>query len=293
MYNTKYKPKLFFLTFLSLFFLLTSCNFPNSLSTIDFKPNPNLLTIHYINVGQGDCELVQINNINLLIDAGPKDSENKVTSYLKCHGVTNLDYVIATHPHEDHIGGLNMVFQNFKVKTFIAPKIELSATTELYKQLLQTIRSKNMCITVAKSGNFINLGKNIKCEILAPNSCHYDDLNNYSVVLKIVYNNTKFLFTGDAQTESEREMLDLGYDLSCNVLKVGHHGSKTATSNNFLKNVSPAIAIISCGKSNPFGHPHKVTLDKLNNIGCKIFRTDLNGDIVLTSDGLIIKKVLP
>lgn len=260
------------------------------LSISKVNSNPYVLTVHYIDVGQGDSELIQINNKNLLIDAGPKDAEDKVVSYLKTQNITKLDYIIATHPHDDHIGGMVEVLKNFKVNEFIAPKIYNPPTTSTFKDLITTLKNKNMKITVLKPGDFINLGENVQCEILAPSKEYYENLNNYSIVVKITYKNSKFLFTGDAEEESEKEILNNGFDVSCDVLKVGHHGSKTASSNEFLKEASPKIAVISCGKNNDYGHPHKATLDKLNSINCKIYRTDLFGDVVITSDGINIKK---
>lgn len=277
--------------------ILTCCEFnlDKNLSKItsasltsDYKPNPNLLTIHYIDVGQGDCELIQIDNKNMLIDAGPKDAEYKVTSYLKSHGVLSLDFVIITHPHEDHIGGMNMVLDNFKVNAIVMPKIINMTSTNTYREIIQNIINKKIPTIKAQAGNSLNLSSEISCNILAPNNPYYEDLNNYSIVMKIIYKNCKFLFMGDAQSESENEMLYNGFDLNCNVIKIGHHGSKTSSSNNFLKEVSPNIAIISAGKNNDFGHPHKITLDKLNNIKCKIYRTDLQGDIIIESNGIEI-----
>lgn len=280
--------------------LFTACEFDlykslsvftsNSLKS-SYKVNPNRLTIHYINVGQGDCELIQIDNKNMLIDSGPKGSEYKVTSYLKSHGVSVLDYVIITHPHEDHIGGMKMVFDNFKVNTIILPKISNLTATNTYKDLIQAIITKKIRTIEPQLGNSINLSAKVICDILAPNSSYYDDLNNYSVVLKVTYKNCKFLFMGDAQRESENEILSQCFDVHCNVIKIGHHGSKTSSSTNFLKEASPNIAIISCGKDNDFGHPHKVTLEKLLDLKCKIYRTDLQDDIIIVSDGSTISVI--
>lgn len=272
----------------------TSCNFPfiDKKSTYTSSPayiNHNILAIHYIDVGQGDCELIQFDNKNMLIDAGPCDAADKVISYLKKAKVSVLDYVIETHPHEDHIGGMSLVLNNFKVNNFLAPKINILPSTDVYKRLLKNIKKKNLSIISPAPGYFFELNPKIKCEVLAPVNIYYQDLNNYSIVIKLIYNNCKFLFMGDAQTESENEMLSQNFDLSCNVIKVGHHGSKTASSDNFLKEVTPNIAVISCGKDNDFGHPHKAVLEKYKAIGCKIYRTDLNGDIVVTADGTTIK----
>ncbi|AGK98225.1 ComEC/Rec2 family competence protein [Clostridium pasteurianum] len=249
------------------------------------------LIVHYIDVGQGDSELVQINNKNLLIDAGPKDAEDKVVSYIKTQGITTLDYLIETHPHEDHIGGMEAVVKSFKINEFIGPKIYNPPTTSIFRNLISTLKNRNMKITVLDPGDHINLWENVECQILSPKKASYDNLNNYSVVLKITYKNSKFLFAGDAEQEDEKKIINDGFDISSDVLKVGHHGSSSSSSEDFLKEVSPKVAVISCGKNNDYGHPHKFTLDKLNNINCKIYRTDLNGDIVITSDGNNIKKI--
>ncbi|WP_010239921.1 ComEC/Rec2 family competence protein [Clostridium arbusti] len=298
MNSTLKKIGVFLFIFSTFIFLLSGCNsslndviskLTTNSSIVRINSDPRELTVHYIDVGQGDCTLVQINKKNLLIDAGPKDAEDKVLSYIKTQGITKLDYIIATHPHEDHIGGMSLVLKNFKVGEFIAPKIYNPPNTSDFKDLIQGLKAKNMKINVLTPGDNINLGENIQCQVLAPNHSSYDNLNNYSIVLKITYKNSKFLFNGDAEEESENEILSNGFDVSCDILKLGHHGSKTSTSEDFLKEASPKIAIISCGKNNDYGHPHKITLDKLASINSKIYRTDLHGNIVLSSDGNQIK----
>lgn len=288
-------------TYFSMFIIFTCCIFLPSCNNILYKSkytnslpitNPNLLKVHYIDVGQGDCELIQINNKNMLIDAGPADSSEKVVSYLKKCGVSTINFLIETHPHEDHIGGMKLVLDNFSVKDLLAPKIQNFSSTSSYKQLLKSINSKKLHIVSPAPGYLIDLSPKVKCEVLGPAAFYYEDLNNYSIVLKVVYNNCKFLFMGDAQTDSENQLLSQGFDLSCNVLKVGHHGSKTASSTDFLSEASPNIAIISCGRNNEFGHPHKTILDRYKAFSCKIFRTDFNGDIVITADGTTIKTIV-
>lgn len=285
---TKKLPKA--ISILIILNILSSCN-SQSVFKHNSYANPNILSVHYINVGQGDSELIQINNKNLLIDAGPTDAENKVLSYLDEHGVKTLDYVVATHPHEDHIGGMSKVIKHFKIKNFICPKTVQIQTTPSFRAMINALKVNNIKIQQPIPGEGLNLGKDINCLILAPNSSYYEDLNNYSIVIKITYGNTRFLFEGDASELSEQEMIAAGDNLSADVLKVGHHGSKSATSPEFLKEVSPKVAIISCGLNNDYHHPHKITLDKLKEVHCKIYRTDLNGDINLISNKKKIMKI--
>jgi len=273
---------------LALIFIFTLIGCKSSNATTPAYNKSNLI-VHYIDVGQADSILIQINNKNLLIDGGNKDDGDKIIKYLKGQGVTKLDYVIATHPHEDHIGGMASIIKKFDLGKFYAPK-KLNST-DVFKNMVLALKNKNLQIIEAKAGASLNLGKNVNCEILAPNSSDYgDNLNNYSVVVKLTYGDTKFLFTGDAQKQSEKEMLKKGYDLSSDVLKVGHHGSVSSSSKEFLDKVQPKIAIISCGKDNDYGHPHKETIDELKKRKIKIYRTDKDGTIVFESDGKNITK---
>lgn len=269
-------------------FIFSSCSSNNKIPVSE-TVSKNDFIVHYIDVGQGDSILIQVNSKNILIDAGPKASESMLSSYLKQQKINKLDYVIATHPHEDHIGGMPYVLKHIKVGVFYAPKVTLN--TSYFNDMVSALKSKNLKINIAKPGINIDLGKNTTFEFLAPNSSKYDNLNNYSAVVKITYGNTKFLFMGDAQKLSEEEILQSGYDISCDVLKIGHHGSNTASSYEFLSKTSLKYAIISCGKNNEYGHPHKETLSSLSKLSCTVYRTDLNGNIVLISDGInIIKK---
>lgn len=272
-----------------LSFVFCGCTNGISVSSENITDSKKLV-IHYIDVGQGDCELIQINNKNLLIDAGTTESTNTVIDYLKKQGITKLDYVIATHPHEDHIGGMAKVIKSFDIGSFYAPAI--TTNTKTFENMVSALKKKNMKIQTAKSGVSLDLGINTECIFLAPVSKKYtdNDLNLYSAVVKITYGTTKFLFTGDAQKLNEKEMTDKNFDISADVLKVGHHGSHTSTSTEFLNKVSPKIAIISCGVNNDYGHPHKETLDSLKKAKCTIYRTDKDGTIIIESDGKNIAK---
>ena len=242
--------------------------------------NTDNLKIHYINVGQADSELIQIDDKNILIDAGNND--NMAYDYLKILGITKLDYVIATHPHADHIGNMTTIIKNFQVDNFYAPKA--TSTTKTFENMVSALKNKNLKMNVPKVGDSLDVG-HAKLTFLAPNTDKYEDANNYSIVFKLEYGNTNFLFTGDAEDISEGEILQKQLDVKADVLKVGHHGSHSSTTQEFLDKVDPTYAIISCGKDNDYGHPHKETLEKLNKKGVKVLRTDLNGTIIATSDG--------
>jgi len=267
-----------------LVFITVGCN-----STI--KTNLNLennIVTHFIDVGQGDCILIQVNNKNLLIDSGTSDSKEKVIKYLKNNNIKKLDYVVATHPHDDHIGGMSSIIKTFKIGDFYAPKA--TSSTEAFQDMIRALKGKNLKINVAKPNISLDLGPNTTCIILSPNKTYYKDTNNYSCVVKVAYKASSYLFTGDIENLAEQELLDSGCDLKAQILKIAHHGSNSSTSEAFLNKVSPKIAVISCGAYNSYGHPNKETLEKLKNSSCTIYRTDLDKNIVLISDGVSINK---
>ncbi|MBE6069572.1 MAG: MBL fold metallo-hydrolase [Clostridium lundense] len=242
------------------------------------------LKVSFIDVGQADSILIQTpNGKNMLIDAGNNADGSKVVSYLKNMGITQLDIIAGTHPHEDHIGGLDTVINMFKVGKVYMPKV--TSTTETFQDVVTAINNKGMTITAPIPGEVVDLDQDVNLEILAPNGGSYEDLNNYSIVFKLTYGSKSFLFTGDAEGISEQEMLSGGYNLKADVLKVGHHGSNSSTTSAFLSAVSPKYAVISVGKGNTYGHPTQTTLDKLKNIGAAVYRTDELGTIVATCDG--------
>jgi len=240
------------------------------------------VTVHYINVGQGDSILIQQDGHNMLIDAGTNAVESAVVNYLKSKGITRLDYVIGTHPHEDHIGGLDKVIDNFTVDKFIMPKV--THTTQTFKDVITAAQNKGLKITVPTVGDKYSLGV-ADFTILAPNNSSYSNLNNYSVVIKLKFGNRSFIFTGDAESLSEGEILAKQLDITGDVLKLGHHGSKTSTTQSFLNKVNPKYAVVSCGKNNSYKHPHQETLNKLKAKNIKVYRTDEAGTIIATSNG--------
>ena len=240
------------------------------------------LKVHYIDVGQADSILIQQNGQNMLIDAGNNPDGNLVVNYLKNQGVSKLDYVIGTHPHEDHIGGLDVVIKTFSVGQIYMPKA--TSTTATFKDVVSAISSKGLKIKTPTVGSTINLG-DATATILAPNGSGYEDLNNESIVIKLKYGNNSFLFMGDAEDVSENQILAKQLDIKADVLKVGHHGSSSSTTSTFLNKVSPKYAVIMVGEGNTYGHPHKPTMDRLKGKGITVYRTDEAGTIVATSDG--------
>lgn len=275
----KFSFFLIILLLTSIFYYSPSYSIPN----YDFM-------IHYIDVGQGDSALVQSNNKNLLIDSGPPESSDFLVKYLKSFGIKKLDFVIATHPHADHIGGMQSILKEFNVSYFCAPKV--TENTDIFKNMIKALKEENTSINTLSYSNShpIDLGENTKVEIYSPLNKEYDNINNYSPLLRISYGETSFLFTGDAEAEVEMEVLKLNKDLKSDVLKVGHHGSITSTTDSFIKEVSPSIAIISSSLDNSYGHPSPQILNKLLDNKIKIFRTDEDGTIILSSDGKSIKR---
>ncbi|MBU3189421.1 ComEC/Rec2 family competence protein [Clostridium bowmanii] len=243
------------------------------------------LKVHFINVGQADSILIQQGSKFMLIDAGNNGDGKLVKNYLLQQGVKKLDYVIGTHPHEDHMGGLDYIINDFNIGKIFLPKA--TSTTKTFGDVVAAIKNKGMKATVPSPGETFNLGS-AKCTILAPNSTKYKDLNNYSVVVKLEFGNNSFILTGDAEDISESEILQKGFNIKADVLKVGHHGSRSSTSDEFLAKVNPKYAIISTEKGNDYGHPHKETMDKLKNKNIPVYRTDELGTIIATSNGKTI-----
>ena len=272
---------------LIIFTLLLLLCFFYSLLTKKFnsyKVNPNLMYVHYINVDQGDAILIQVNNKNLLIDSGPKSHKKQLVKFLNDLNISKLDYVIATHPHEDHIGNMNTVLNSYKVQSFYAPKVY--SYTKSFEQMIDSLKSNNLKITPIKRGcNTINLGFQTNVEVFSPINDTYDNENNYSPVIKISFGNNSFLFTGDAEKEIEDKLILLNDDLKADILKVSHHGSSSSTSDSFLNRVSPKYAVISVGKNNIYDHPNDTIISKLNTYKINILRTDIQNNITLISDG--------
>ncbi|MDD2498154.1 MAG: ComEC/Rec2 family competence protein [Desulfitobacteriaceae bacterium] len=244
----------------------------------------DLLKVHFIDVGQADSTLVELPNGQImLIDAGNNGDGDFLVGYLKEAGVKQIDYLVGTHPHEDHIGGLDTMIYNFKVGKVIMP--DKSHTSETFKDVLSAIKSKKIPLVKASAGKTLITTPNLEAMILAPVKDDYDEINDYSAVIKITYQETDFLFQGDAGFPSENDILAQGFNLKTDVIKVGHHGSYTSSSANYLAKVKPSYAVISVGKENSYGHPHDKALARLNKTGAKIYRTDLDGTLIFTSNG--------
>lgn len=240
--------------------------------------------VHFIDVLQGDSILINLpDGKNMLIDAGPVSTSSKVIEYINSQNITKLDYVIGTHPHSDHIGGFSPIINDFDIGKLYMPKV--SHTTKTYLDLLDTIENKGLTVNTAKKGVTILNEDGVEITILSPVQELYNDLNNYSAVIKLKYDETSFLFMGDAEQLIEEELLG---DIKADVLKVGHHGSDTSTSEQFLKAVSPEYAVICVG-INQYGQPSSDILNRLKAYNIKVYRTDKNGNIIISSNGKEIK----
>lgn len=265
---------------LTIIFMILAGAFELFQGTVAITPSEDL-KVHFLDVGQGDSIFIELpTNETILIDASIKDASNKIINYLREENVSKIDYVFATHPHSDHIGGMSAVIKAFDIGQIYMPKAV--TTTKTYENLLLTIKDKNLKIKAAKAGNTIIDTDDLKLVVLAPNQDSYESLNNYSIVLKLTYKEKSFLFMGDAETLSEKEITG---DVQADVLKVGHHGSRTSTSQAFLNKVNPSYAVISVGLNNDYKHPHQEVIDRLEKKNIKIYRTDQNGDIIFTTDG--------
>lgn len=234
------------------------------------------LKVYYFDVGQADSILIVNNNKTMLIDAGNNDDGELVVNNIKKLGISKLDYVIGTHPHEDHIGGLDNVIDAFDIGTIYMPKVQTN--TKTFEDVLDSISNKNLTVTAPQVGDKFQVG-NANCEVMSTGE-DSSNLNSTSIVIRMEYNNKSYLFMGDAEkiNEDSREWPET------DILKVGHHGSSTSSSQRFLNQVKPKIAVIQLGQGNKYGHPHDEVIKRLEKLGVAIYRTDLQKDILIEQE---------
>lgn len=242
----------------------------------------NVLQVHFIDVGQGDSILIKQYDEAMLIDAGERSMGSEVVKYCEKEGISELKYVVGTHMHEDHIGGMSEVISNIQVDNIVLT--ETDYTTDVSDKMLNIIREKSINEIYPQTGDTFMLG-DADILVAAPNRHDYRDENNKSIILKVTYGDISYLFCGDAEIESEYDMAENGLNISANVIKVGHHGSESSTSQMLLKTVKPQYAVISVGRDNSYGHPSSKIISRLEEYGIKYLRTDTQGTIVSITDG--------
>lgn len=242
------------------------------------------LTVDFIDVGQAEAILITTSEGNtMLIDAGDNSDEDYMVEFLNKKGIKKLDFVIGTHPHADHIGGLDSVIRNFEIGEIYMPKV--AHTTKTFEDVLLAVKEKGLKIMTAKAGVTLGLDDRMQIEMMGPVSDSYSNLNDYSAVIRLKYGTMTFLFTGDAEKISEHEMIEEGYPLNAVVLNLGHHGSNTSTTDEFLAAVNPKYAVISSGKDNKYGHPDKDIIQKLEDNNIAYFNTQTHGTITAITNG--------
>ena len=237
------------------------------------------LQVYFIDVGQADAIMIKENDKYALIDAGNNNDGNLLVDYFKKSGITDFEYVFGTHPHEDHIGGMDDIIDNFNIDNFYMPNA--ITTTKTFEDVLDALDEKNVELNTPTIGEKFNLGNAI-FEVMYVGEDD-NDLNNTSIVLKLTYGNNKYLFMGDATDSVEKDIIN--DDIEADVIKIGHHGSKYSSTAEFIKKVNPEYAIISVGQNNSYDHPSTSTIDLLESNNIQIYRTDVDGTIISSSDG--------
>ena len=266
--------------------MLSACELPDFESWFGNKTNDSgKLVAHFLDVGQGDSIFIELpNDETMLIDAGENYRGEGIIKYIQSTGHDKIDYLIGTHPHSDHIGSMAYIVRNFDIGEIYMPKV--SANTKQFESLLAAVKKKGMNVKNGKSGVRVVKDGKLSADIIAPIVIDESNLNNCSIVLRLTYGDNTFLFTGDAKTG---EMDTVKEDISADVLKVGHHGGKNASTQKLIESISPEIAVISCGKNNEYGHPHKEVLSYLKKVKSSVYRTDRQKTVKVTSNGKDLK----
>lgn len=245
--------------------------------------------VYFLDVGQGDSALIRIGeDFAMLVDTGIRESGDAIEEDLAALGVTELDAVVATHPHADHIGAMAQIIEAYPIGTFYMPVLpdDQTPTTATYENMLDALDKQNVRVEQITDKTEIAAPENAVFDVLSPRAGDaFDEINDYSAVVRFTYGSVSFMLTGDAEEPVEENILESGAEISAQVLKCGHHGSSSSTSLPFLRKVNPAVAVISCGADNKYGHPHRETLESLNALGCTVLRTDELGTIAVTTDG--------
>ena len=267
---------LFIMLFLALAYVLYS-----RLEQMEAPPEGSSFEVHFIDVGQADAALVICDGRYMLIDGGNAEDSDLIYAYLERHGARHLDCMVASHAHEDHIDGLSGALNYARVDAAFCPVTEYDS--KVFENMVKYLAEQGKSLTVPEPGDKFSLGS-ARVEILGPVK-EYDGTNDTSIVLRIDYGETSFLFTGDMETGAERDLVDSGANLKADVLKAGHHGSDTSSGYVFLREVDPRYVVVSVGEGNKYGHPSNEVLSRYRDLGAEVFRTDMQGHIIAKSDG--------
>lgn len=264
--------------------LFCACTVTINLGGADTSAAPNSeskLIVHFLDVGQGDAIFIELpNGKTMLVDAGENYHGQGIIDYVQTIGYQKLDYVVATHPHEDHIGSMPYIVRNFEIGSIYMP--DVTANTATFESLLKAIKAKGLRVKNGRTGVHIIKDGELTADIIAPDKPDESNLNNSSIVLLLTFGNVSYLLTGDAET---KELNAIRADMHATVLKAGHHGSKTSTTQTLLKKISPSVTVISCGKNNDYGHPHAEVLKMLKSVNSSVYRTDRDQTVIVATDG--------